>query len=208
LKYSLSIPVVNKAIAGRSARSYTVEGHFSEIEKLLKSGDYVVIEFGHNDGGSLSSTDNGRTDCPGDGDEVCNTSVQKGILTFPAYITNAVKSFTGAGATVVVSSQTPDNPYMSGAFEYAPNRFTTYANQSVASSAHAKFVDHGQLVANAFEKLGKTQVDGFYPKDHTHTSPEGADVVAKAFVRGLVCSQSTLKSHVKNATSSIQGGCL
>jgi rhamnogalacturonan acetylesterase len=28
----------------------------------VKSGDYVVIEFGHNDGGSLS-TDNGRTDC-------------------------------------------------------------------------------------------------------------------------------------------------
>jgi len=29
----------------------------------VKSGDYVVIEFGHNDGGSLTPTDNGRSDC-------------------------------------------------------------------------------------------------------------------------------------------------
>ena len=49
LQYSLSIPVVNKAIAGRSARSYTVEGHFAEIAALVKPEDFVVIEFGHND---------------------------------------------------------------------------------------------------------------------------------------------------------------
>jgi hypothetical protein len=44
LKYSLSIPVVNKAIAGRSARSYTVEGHFDQVAALVKPEDFVLME--------------------------------------------------------------------------------------------------------------------------------------------------------------------
>jgi rhamnogalacturonan acetylesterase len=59
----ISLTVVNDAIAGRSARSYTRDGRFDTIASVVKSGDYVIIEFGHNDGGSLTPTDNGRTDC-------------------------------------------------------------------------------------------------------------------------------------------------
>lgn len=78
LQYSFpsSVAVVsNKAIAGRSARSYTREGRFDAVVALVQSGDWVVIEFGHNDGGSLS-TDNGRTDCFGDGAETCQTTYE------------------------------------------------------------------------------------------------------------------------------------
>lgn len=76
LQYSLDVSdavVVNKAIGGRSARSFTREGRFDEVIDLVNSGDWVVIEFGHNDGGSLSN-DNGRTDCFGAGDETCETT--------------------------------------------------------------------------------------------------------------------------------------
>ncbi|KAK3111067.1 hypothetical protein LTR53_014043 [Teratosphaeriaceae sp. CCFEE 6253] len=208
LQYSLSIPVVNRAIAGRSARSFTVEGHFAEIAALVQPEDFVVIEFGHNDGGSLSPTDNGRTDCAGAGAEVCNTAVQQGILTFPAYLTAATRNFTARGARVVLASATPNNPWESGTFVYGASRFTTYANQSAQGFAHAKFVDHGQLVADEFQKLGASAVDEFYPNDHTHPSPEGSDIVAQAFVRGVVCSESFLKRHVKNETSGIIGACL
>lgn len=55
--------MTNNAIAGRSARSFTREGRFDAMLANVKSGDYVVIEFGHNDGGSLTPTDNGRSDC-------------------------------------------------------------------------------------------------------------------------------------------------
>lgn len=59
----LNLPVVNSAIAGRSARSFTREGRFAVMAEKVTSGDYVVIEFGHNDAGSLTPTDNGRSDC-------------------------------------------------------------------------------------------------------------------------------------------------
>jgi rhamnogalacturonan acetylesterase len=62
----LSTPVVNDAIAGRSARSYTDEGRFNILINTVKSGDFVIIEFGHNDGMS-GTIDNGRQDAFGDG---------------------------------------------------------------------------------------------------------------------------------------------
>ena len=58
-----SLAVFNDAIAGRSARSFTREGRFTAMATRVKAGDFVVVEFGHNDGGSLTPTDNGRTDC-------------------------------------------------------------------------------------------------------------------------------------------------
>ena len=63
--------VNNSAVAGRSARSYTREGRFDTIAENLKKGDWVVVEFGHNDGGTppVNATvgDKGRADCPGAG---------------------------------------------------------------------------------------------------------------------------------------------
>ena len=56
---------MNMAIAGRSARSYTDEGRFTTLINTAKSGDFAVIEFGHNDG--TANPDNGRQDAVGDG---------------------------------------------------------------------------------------------------------------------------------------------
>lgn len=66
---SSTIYINNSAVAGRSARSYTREGRFQKIADALEPGDWVVIEFGTNDGGSPypAASDNGRSDCPGSG---------------------------------------------------------------------------------------------------------------------------------------------
>ncbi|KAJ4305150.1 hypothetical protein N0V90_000681 [Kalmusia sp. IMI 367209] len=191
LPYSLSLPVVNKAIGGRSARSFTVEGRFDEIVSLVQPNDIVIIEFGHNDGGSLNPTDNGRTDCPGAGDEKC-TSTYNGqtvtVLTYPAYLINAGKALVAKGAKVIISSPTPNNPWESGTFSYSPSRFTTYSKDAAAKiGSSAMFVDHGQYTANIFKTMGKAKVDANFPNDHTHTSATGADIVSKAFVKALLC---------------------
>lgn len=44
LKYSLNIAVINDAVAGRSARSYTDEGRFNTVAAAVVSGDFVIIE--------------------------------------------------------------------------------------------------------------------------------------------------------------------
>ncbi|KAI9691976.1 MAG: Rhamnogalacturonan acetylesterase [Bogoriella megaspora] len=202
LNQSLSLTVVNDAIAGRSARSYTREGRFTTLGNSVKSGDYVIIEFGHNDGGSLTPTDNGRTDCSPSGTNyavTCQTTyngVAETVQTYTTYLSNAAKSYVAKGANVIISTATPNNVCETGTCSYGPNRFVAYA-QAAASMSGATFVDHGQTTANAYIALGVSTVDSYYPNDHTHTSPTGAQVVAKAFITGLKTTSSTLKNYVK-----------
>lgn len=53
LQYSFDpkvMAVKNSAFAGRSARTFTREGRFQRVIDQVKSGDWVLIQFGHNDG--------------------------------------------------------------------------------------------------------------------------------------------------------------
>ncbi|OGM41683.1 rhamnogalacturonan acetylesterase RgaE [Aspergillus bombycis] len=203
----VSVTVSNKAIGGRSARSYTREGRFDAIADVLQEGDYVVIEFGHNDGGSLS-TDNGRTDCPGTGSETCETVYDgqaETVFTFPAYLENAAKTFVGKGAKVLISSQTPNNVWETGEYVYSPSRFVEYARLA-AETAGVDYVDHGAYVAARYEALGADTVNSYYPNDHTHTSPEGAQVVADAFLKAVACSDVALKDVL--TSTDFPGDCL
>jgi rhamnogalacturonan acetylesterase len=197
LQSSMTIPVANKAIGGRSARSYTVEGRFNEVARSVQPGDFVVIEFGHNDGGSLAN-DNGRTDCPGAGNQTCqgmHGGKKTIVLTFPAYLINAGKLMASKGAKVVYSSMTPNNIW-EGNGSYSPSRFTDYARQAAKAISGATFIDHGKAVANAYRKLGKAATNALYPQDHTHTSPRGAKVVADAFVAEVLADRNLLAQYV------------
>lgn len=44
-----NVKVINKAVNGRSTKSFIDEGRWDSIVKVLKPGDYVFIQFGHND---------------------------------------------------------------------------------------------------------------------------------------------------------------
>ncbi|KAL5114269.1 hypothetical protein ACEQ8H_007838 [Pleosporales sp. CAS-2024a] len=212
--YSTTLNVVNAAIGGRSARSFTREGRFNDIINRLQANDIVIMEFGHNDGGSLS-TDNGRTDCPGAGSETCQTTyngVPETVHTFPWYLTEAGKAIIAKGGKVILSSQTPNNPWESGSFAYTDGgRFVGYAKAvaTALGSSNAMYVDHGAYTANYWKTIGKPATDALFPQDHTHTSPAGADAVAKAFVKGLQCGGGGfLTGFIKNATDTIPGTCL
>ncbi|KAH8200796.1 hypothetical protein TruAng_005033 [Truncatella angustata] len=213
LQYSLpssTFTVQNDAIAGRSARSYTREGRFQAVADQLKSGDWVVIEFGHNDGGSLSPTDNGRSDCYGDGSQTCQTTYNgaaETVLTYPAYYENAAKLFLAKGAKVIMSSATPNNICESGTCSWSASRFDYYAwyAASVAggTAKGVYHVPHGTYAAQVMKNLGASTVNANYPNDHTHTGPYMADIMARAFALGLKCGTSALGAAITNSTSSM-----
>lgn len=116
---------------------------------------------------------------------------------------------TAKGAHVVVASPTPNNLWETGTFSYTAPRFTGYCRTVVSSLGNlAAFVDHGQYVANQFKTLGATVVNSYYPNDHTHTSPAGANTIAGQFMKGLMCGGSALSAYSKNSTSSIAGNCI
>ncbi|TID24231.1 rhamnogalacturonan acetylesterase RgaE [Venturia nashicola] len=189
--------VVNKAMGGRSARSFAAERRFKDVAELLRPGDITVLEFGHNDGGSLK-TDNGRSACPGSGPEICHSTLNGKpvtVKTFPAYLIEAGRLFASKGAKVVFSSMTPNNIFEGGKTdpEYHPSRFADFANKSSIAVGHnSTFVDHGLYTAMAYIRLGADTVNGFFPRDHTHTNEEGAKVVAQAFIQAVWCSDDPI----------------
>lgn len=209
-QYLSGVTVVNDAIGGRSARSYSDQGRFTTIINSVKSGDYVIIEFGHNDGW-VGSPDNGNQEAVSDNyadTATVTTSAGASIVihSYAYYVQNAVTSLLSKGAIPIISSVTPDNIWSNGVVA-AGGRFVGYASDA-ASRTGVTYIDHSDYVAQAYNKLGQTTVTTYFPNDHTHTSPTGANVVAQAFVRGLLCSSNALKSKVNALGQAVPNGCL
>jgi lysophospholipase L1-like esterase len=61
--------VVNAAAGGRSSRTFITEGRWNEIDASIKPGDYVLIQFGHNDGGPINGPKLARGSLSGLGEE-------------------------------------------------------------------------------------------------------------------------------------------
>lgn len=179
---------------------------FTTLVNSVQKGDFAIIEFGHNDG-TAGSVDNGKQDAVGDGYDITSTVTNASgqqilIHSFAYYIENAINPIKAKGGIPIISSVTPDNIWSNGKIS-GGGRFVTYA-QSIGRNESIIFVDHNAYTAQAYNVLGETTVDTFYPNDHLHTSPAGANVVAQAFVRGLLCSKtSTLIPHVNSAGQNV-----
>ena len=48
------IRIANRAVGGRSSRTFITEGLWDRLAAELKPGDFVLIQFGHNDGGAIN----------------------------------------------------------------------------------------------------------------------------------------------------------
>jgi len=158
--------------------------------------------------------DNGRAVCGGSGDETCNSTFngkQVVVHTFPWYLTQAGKALIAKGAKVIISSQTPNNPWEGGTFFYTDGgRFVQYAKQvASALGSNAQYVDHGAYAADIWHTLGETKTNGFFPQDHTHTSPDGAKIVSQAFFKAVQCAGGGfLNGFVTQTAASLPGKCL
>ena len=71
------IHVVNAARAGRSSRTFMNEGIWAAVLQQLKPGDFVLIQFGHNDPGPVASGKE-RGSLPGIGNETQTVTHQDG----------------------------------------------------------------------------------------------------------------------------------
>src|ERR1700754_3609184 len=79
------INVANRAKAGRSSRSYYNEGLWDSVLKEMKSGDFVLIQMGHNDGGTTTPENDtkARASIKGLGDETVQYPLPKPFTTGP-----------------------------------------------------------------------------------------------------------------------------
>ena len=183
---TMRIEVINKARGGRSSRTFDYEGLWKNVREKLEPGDFIIIQFGHNDAGKIDS-DKYRGSLPGNGSEtrVVNRadSIDETVHTFGAYIEKYIKEAREKGAIPLVMSQTPRNEWPNGKVELRDESYNKWS-RIAAENQKVPFIDLNVLVAQEYEKLGKEKVAPFFPKDHTHTGAAGADfnawVVAKS----------------------------
>ena len=183
------INVVNRAIGGRSSRTYITEGHWADTLALIKPGDVVLFQFGHNDGGKPDEPTRARSSLPGTGDETLE--IENPILkrhetvhTFGWYMTKYVEDTKAKGAIPIVCSLIPRKTWKDGQIVRNTKDYAGWA-KTVAEKQHVSFIDLNNIIADRYDKLGEAAVEPLFADPHTHTSLAGAEINADAVVTGL-----------------------
>jgi len=199
------IRIENHAIGGRSSRTFLTEGRWDKIMAKLKKGDYVIMQFGHNDAGAVNDTSRARGTIRGIGDEteeIDNMLTKKHeiVHTYGWYIKKYITDTKSKGATAIVCSPVPRNVWKNGKTEQSTNSYTKWAAEC-ATLEGADFINLNERVALKYDANWteeKLKTAYFTPKDHTHTNYEGAKVNAETVVEGLKdLKKNKLKKFLK-----------
>jgi lysophospholipase L1-like esterase len=194
------INVANRARAGRSSRTFQTEGLWDKVLAGLKPGDYVLIQFGHNDGGPPDK-DRARGSLPGLGEESKDFTMPNGnqetVHTFGWYMRKFVADTRAKGAHPIILSLTVRNIWKDGKVERGSGHFSQWSRE-IAESEHVPFLDLTNAVADQYEKLGESHVKELFSTDHTHTSPAGAEINAATVVALLKETKSPLAQNISN----------
>ena len=183
------INVVNRAVGGLSSRTYLTYGHWERVLAMVKPGDFVIMQFGHNDGGEINDTTRARASIKGVGEEkqeIDNllTKRHEAVYTYGHYLRTFVEEARAKGATPIVCSLVPRKIWKDGKIQRDRESYAGWAAQ-VASAEGAPFVDLNDIIALRYEELGPEKVEPLFGDEHTHTSPAGAEVNAACVVEGL-----------------------
>jgi lysophospholipase L1-like esterase len=183
------IKVVNSAIGGRSSRTYMTDGHWDAVLGRLKPGDFVMMQFGHNDGGEINDTSRARGSLRGTGPETQEidnllTRQHEVVHTFGWYLRKFITDTRAKGATAIVCSLIPRKIWKDGKIVRALDSYAGWAAE-VARSEQAAFVDLNEIIARKYDQLGPEKVEPLFADPHTHTSLAGAELNAACVVEGL-----------------------
>ena len=198
------ISVENCAKAGRSARTYLEEGRWDKVYDALQPGDFVLIQFGHNDAGAIN-TGKARAELPGAGEEskvflMEATKTYDVVYTFGWYLRKFIRDAQEKGAIPIVLSHTPRNMWDNNEIQRNTTSFGKWTREA-AEATGAYFIDLNKLSADKLQQIGYEQglkyVAPYFCKDHTHTSLKGAHLNAQSIADGLKESDCTLKNYLK-----------
>lgn len=192
------INVVNYARGGRSSRTFQTEGLWDRVLSAVRPGDFVLIQFGHNDGGELFRTTRPRASLPGVAEDTQDGVVEltgrsETVHTFGWYLRKYVSDARARQATPIVCSLVPRDAWKDG--KIVRDDRAAWARQ-VAQSTGAAFLDINAAVARRYEQMGPDAVHAFFPGDHTHTNEAGARFTAQTVVTALKDAQSPLAAFL------------
>jgi len=185
----------NHALGGTSSRTFQTRGLWDAVQAKIQPGDFVIMQFGHNDDGPLADTARARGTIKGNGEEsqeIYNPILKKQevVHSYGWYLRKFIADVKAKGATPIVCSLIPRNSWQDGKVKRATTGYTKWAAEA-AKQGGAHFIDLNQLVADKYDKAGDALVKSTYfnATDHTHTIEAGAQLNAVALAEGIRASK-------------------
>jgi lysophospholipase L1-like esterase len=166
--FDSTVTVDDAALSGRSTKSYIDEGAWTTLQAKIKTGDYLLIEFGHND---EKSDDPARYTDPA-------TTYRTNLKTF-------INGARARGGVPVLMTSICRRQFSGSTVTGTHGAYTT-AVLAVGQETGTPVVDMETLTKNWLMMLGPTaSVAMFATDDNTHTNMQGAVAIAKLAVAGI-----------------------
>ena len=228
--FDSNVTVKNWALGGRSSRSFYYEAtRWPTILPEIKSGDYVIIQFGHNDQkyggdyavyGTYAYCSDGTTDgeaCTGAADTV-DATVDKAEHSYYQFLKKYVTEVRAKGANPILMTPIVRNYQEGGAIradgrhDWSAKKAGTEANvrgsypeamKAVATKYNVPLVDLTKETGDIVLSYGASAgTDLYISADSTHPQVLFANLIAKKAVEGMK-SLDVLKGNMVAVTSLI-----
>ena len=190
------VNLVNRAVGGLSSRTYRTSGHWDRSKAFIRQGDWVLMQFGHNDASPVNDNSRARGVLRGTGpetEEINNllTGKPETVATYGAYLRGYVAEIRALGATPVICSPVIRKRWEADGVKVtrAGGNYAAWAAE-VAKQEGVAFIDLNEWGAQRYEALGRETVEKLFPADMpqetVHTNWLGAAVNAQLVIAGLI----------------------
>lgn len=183
---SANIGIKNRAVNGRSTKSFITEKRWQWVLDSLKSGDYVFIQFGHNDEKIQDST-----------------RYTEPFTTYRKNLERFVNESRAKGAIPILFTSIVRRKFENGMLVDTHGNYPV-VKRIVAAKLNVLLVDLQMLTAGAVTAIGEEESKKIYlwtpptekfpegRKDDTHLCTEGANLVAKLAAQQLMLMDNSL----------------
>ena len=200
------ITYTNVAVSGRSARNYIRERRWEKVYNSLQPGDFVLLQFGHNDishkkerGAILGTKDTCHVYKMG------KDGRYELVYSFGWYLKKMIDDTREKGATPILLSLTPRNLWIDGKIERRNDIYGKWYREVVEQTG-VEFIDVHNISADFLDKKfasksaekSKAKASTYFVRDHTHTSLTGAQMNARSVAKGLRQNGSPLAKYLKD----------
>ncbi|HTV17038.1 MAG TPA: GDSL-type esterase/lipase family protein [Polyangiaceae bacterium] len=189
--FDADVTVINRAIGGRTARRFIDEGRLDDIVDELEPGDFLLVQFGTNDGNRTATYTIGDATIPYFLDPATD---------FRTYLQRYVDAARGRGANPIFVTPTPRNSAYctggngTGAHAAAMNALgqeqgVPVVDLNAAAVAYLRQICPAPTPENFFLLRADGTVDG------THFQENGARILASFVADGLISIGAPFTAH-------------
>jgi lysophospholipase L1-like esterase len=181
--FAADVAIANHAEAGETLKSFVTELRLDKLLSALEAGDWVMIQFGHNDQ---------KTQWP--------QTYAEASTTFRAWLRTYIAEVRRRGATPILVTP-PERRHFDAAGHIVPS-LGEYpdAIRAVAHEERAALIDLTQRSVRFYETLGPDDAARAFAddgRDRTHHSEFGAAALAGFIIEGLLAADGALTAGLE-----------